>query len=219
VLPSHTRRARAPLKGRVRQVWAQPGAQAEALFAAHVRSGGSAAALPGARGGAGLAGAYCAHARPAGVAAGLLPPPAAPRKARAANKALQALVAAVGESTVLYARAAAALGAAMEEDPPCLALCSLRAQLPLACAEAPGGGPRHLADADPALALAAAVAAAAKEAARDRAAVPALSPVRAAAAGVPPLPLAMLLRAPDAAGLLADATLRALRQAPPPLPY
>jgi len=124
------------------------------------------------------------------------------KKARAANKALQDIVAACADIAPLYRETLDIIGQAYLDDPGDLALCSLRLQLPLAALEA---GTKHVADTDACYKLAKSLCDAARD--KVRASVPARVRFSACVCAPPP-PRAAGARAGHASGAGAQAPRR-----------
>ena len=88
---------------------------------------------------------YALQPQVLGVVTGMKSTSSKLKRARAANKALQDIVAACGDIAPLYRETLDILGQAYLDKPNDLALCSLRLQLPLAALEA---GTKHVTDTD-----------------------------------------------------------------------
>ena len=103
---------------------------------------------------------YALHPQVLGLVTGFKSLSAKIKKARAANKPLQDIIAACADISPLYRETLDIIGQAYLDSPNDLALCSLRLQLPLAALEA---GFKHVTDTDPCYKLAKCLADAARD--------------------------------------------------------
>jgi len=176
-----------------RQVWAQKGNPE--LFRTYILS---------------LIRLYSLQPQVLGLVTGIKSTSSKMKKARAANKVLQDMVAACADIVSLYRETLDIIGQAYLDRPNDLALCSLRLQLPMAALEA---GTKHVSDTDPCYKLAKCLSDAARDKdTKDAQDLKTLTEAQDLARNLRPLQTAMVLRAPETTEFVTNALLAACRR-------